>query len=367
MLVVPYLLLSLYILFIKKKDKYTWILVAIMLSFLSITSVDYADLSNYGPLFNAYNNGIVPIKINMSNLAWALLCRLFYSIGLNYRGMVIVLIFVNSLLINFAIKNLHGEINIVFGLFLLFPAVIQVVQLKFFTASTVVFFAYSVFLLNLPISLPVMIIGIILGISIHSSAAAFSILLLLLFTKLSKKIIIFASIAIAIIIGLLLNQVTIIASKFLPVVLVRRYFIDTISPSSMSWIITIASIWISSYLISYYLSNLKVKSSINPYYKNTQEKIVSNKCLLTVGMMSFCIPLLLLDRNYHRFLEFGFMIMFIIASKVLRIGRKSRKKDFAFALFLVAYLVLISTIYSPYNSVLKPLFSYEGIVNIFRG
>ena len=146
MLLSLYIIIILYLLLFRKKNNNAWVFAACMIAILSITTNDYADLVNYDPLFNYYNTSSFNFSFTMNNSIWALLCRLFYNIGFNYRGMVICLIFINYFILHFAAKNLKCDENKFFALFLIFPSIIQLVQLKFFTAFVIVTLAYSILL-----------------------------------------------------------------------------------------------------------------------------------------------------------------------------------------------------------------------------
>ena len=112
MLLFPYVIFIFYILFIKKTEKCTWVLAASLMAFLSVTSLSYADLSNYIPLFEYVNNVELYVATQTTGLIWAYLNKFFYFLGFNYRGMVVVMLFLDYYLMHNAVQRLGGNENV---------------------------------------------------------------------------------------------------------------------------------------------------------------------------------------------------------------------------------------------------------------
>ena len=364
MLVISYALIIFYIIFIKRRQKLTWLISFIILSFLSITSSFYADLDNYIPLFNFYNSKSFIEIFETINFAWALMCKIFGSMGLNYRGMVICLLLLNCFLLHRVAKNMDCNENLFFGLFLIFPAVIQMVQIKFFTGSTVVLFAYSVLIKKKKFSIPFFLIGIFLASIIHSSCMIFIFLLLVLKEKIDKRIVIITSIFMAILFRVNINWIVSISSKFLSSNMIERYLTNSVTPSTVYWIIKIFFSWVACYILSYYIS-------IQRLYKNKDgnellsDRMILNKNYMVISLLVVTLPLLFLDRNFHRFLEFGYMLLYVMLDKIINIRYFTHKK-FALLCIIIILLLIEVYIYIPFETVLNPIFSFDGFVSIVR-
>jgi len=358
MLIILYLLVSIYILFIKKNSKFTWLLVAGIIAFLSITTNFYADLDNYGPLFDYYNSGYVDINFSTTNFIWALLCKLFYMFGFNYRGMVIGLIFINYYIMHMAAKKLNCNENIFFGLFMIFPAIIQLVQLKFFTATALVIYAYSFLFEDNKLSIVKFLLLLGIAASIHSSNIIFLFLIFARKNKFNNKA--FFSLVIilfTLIITLNLNSIINISQYFVSRQQYSRYFVNTITPSSNLWIILIFLSWLGCYLVSLFISKSQV-------FEEETNKFFS-KHIISITLLLMTIPLLFIDRNMHRFLEVGYMILFIMSGFWLK-DRKMNKNRIIIMVLLIFVLFFNAYVYTPYESTIKPIFSYDGFVNIRR-
>ena len=361
-LIIPYLIIIIYILFIKKNQRFTWLLVAMCIAMLSITSSFYPDLDNYVPLFDYFNQSDVTITLSTTNYLWALLCKIFYFLGFNYRGMVICLIFVDYYILHIAAKNLNCDERIFFGLFLIFPALIQLIQFKFFTSTSIVILAYSVLIKNKKHSILFFILLMCVAMLIHNSTVVFLIFLLLKFKnkKVSTKLILVITIFMSLIFSLNIGIVDDISRLLISEKQIDRYITNTISPSSVLWIIIIYTCWLLCYIISFYILKHSKKDNVEINQILTQDIIAINLLLLT-------IPLLLLDRNMHRFIEIGYVIMFFSVSIVMNKIEKRNNKDKLMLLFMICAILIFNTIiYTPFKSVIIPIFSYDGIVNIWR-
>lgn len=364
MLIVAYIIAVFYVLFIKKTEKYTWVLAASILAFLSVTSSDYADLVNYIPLFEYVNYVDFPIAIQTTGIGWTCLNKLFYMIGLNYRGLVLLMLYVNYFIMHVAVKRLKANENLYFGLFLIFPAVIQLVQFKFFTGFCIVLLGYSLLLTSEQLPIVKYIALVVLASTIHTSCLVFLVLLLVKRKHYNRRIFIIIAALLAIIMLIFMNHIVRIASLFLNSRMVNRYLIDSITPSSLAWIIAIFSVWLISFIISkYLLSNKAFKYSANKIAQT--EGRVTDYCGMSIEILLITLPFLILDRNFHRFLEMGYSLLFVITGWYIAPPRYSRDKLIFIFIFMVL-LSLISFLYSPYSTVLRPIFTFDGFVNLRR-
>lgn len=364
MLIIPYILCILYILFIKKNTKYTWIFAASAMALLSITSANYADLSNYIPLFDYINCMDLSVAAQTTGIGWICINKFFYMIGMNYRGLVVCMLYINYFLMHLAIRRFNVNENLYFGLFLIFPAIIQLVQFKFFTAFCVSFLGYSLLITSEYYSNVKYTIYILVASLIHTSNIVF-LLFLLIKTKIYQKKTSFLFLLITtLIVMLCLNPIVSIVSRYLNPKLVDRYLTDSITPSSVMWIIAIFLVWVISFAISKFVLSKKIFACSQTSCDNS----INNKadyCGKTIEILLITLPFLLLDRNFHRFLEMGYSVLFIILGMNIAPPRYSRTKiNFIFA--IIVLLTLVSCIYCPFETVLEPIFSFDGFVDLRR-
>lgn len=364
MLIIPYVIFIFYILFIKRTEKFTWVLAAALMTFLSVTSTSYADLNNYVPLFEYVNYVELPVAAQTTGIIWACLNKLFYLLGFNYRGMVAVLLFADYYLMHNSVRRLGGNENLYFGLFLIFPSIIQLVQFKFFTASCVVFVGYSILVTSEKFPRVKYLVFIAIAILIHTSCVMFLLFLLVKLKQDDRKLFVLITVGLTLLTVICLNPIVSIVSRYLNPRLSARYLTDSITPSSLTWIVLIFIVWLMAYIVSSYLLSNRafdgttITSDDSSFY-------VANYNGIAIEILLLTLPFLLLDRNYHRYLEMGYSILFVITGMYITPPRYSRSK-LIFILVLMILLMLISYIYCPYETVLKPVFTFDGFINLRR-
>jgi len=285
-------------------------------------------------------------------------------LGLNYRGMVVGMLYMNYYLMHITIKRLKVNENLYFGMFLIFPALIQLVQLKFFTASCIVFVGYSYLVTSEHFPRVKYVAFIAIASLVHTSSVIFLLLLLVKTKKYDRKLFVLITVGLTFSIVVLLNPIVKLVSLYLDPRLVARYLTNSITPSSLLWIALIFVVWLASYLIStYLLSNKNFRYTIGNRDKCLNR--IADYCGMSIEVLLLTLPFLLLDRNFHRFLELGYSVLFVIMGMYIAPPRYSKTK-LTLVLVMSVVLVVITLIYSPYQTVLKPLLSFEGFVNLGR-
>lgn len=357
MLIIPYIFLCIYLLFFRKKDKLAWLLVALIICFLSVTSTSYADIINYEPLFNYYNLANISSNPSITNITWFILCKLFYTIGFNYRGMILCLILIDYFFLHLGLKNLKVNENVFFGLFMIFPAIIQLVQIKFFTAFSIVFFAYTILIKNKKYSTIIFILLVLLATTIHSSVLIFLILIFSKNEKVNNKVLLIVTIAMSIFISLNLGFVTNISKYFISERQYNRYILNTSSPSTPKWIFTILLVWVACLI----LSKLIVKKG--DIKDEKLSLLMKNESAITIFLLT--IPLLFIDSNMHRFIEMAYCILMTSISTIFY-NKKYTKNKLMYIFICICVFAIATLIYTPYATALHPIFSYNGFTNIFR-
>lgn len=360
MLSILYLIIVFYLLFFRKSQKFSWLIAALLIAFLSITTINYADLNNYGPVFDYCNSSAFQFSLNPTELVWAILCKIFYGLGFNYRGMIIILVIINYFLLHVACKNIKCNENKFFGLFLIFPAIIQLVQLKFFTAISIVVLAYTILLKNRNRkNILVFILLVLLAFLIHSSVIVFMILLFARNKKINGKILLPISVTMTLLVSLNLNIIVKYSKYFISTRQYERYVENTLTPSSLQWIFAIVIIWLICYISSVIVRKYVKKDRL--IEENSNYEINNNAIIL----MALTLPLLILDRNMHRFLEMGYIIL-IFTIGMIFYNKIATKNKVLIVVCATILLTITMYVYTPYETVIKPLFSYDEIIDIRR-
>lgn len=358
----------------KKNREYFWIWCAILFCVLTITSNSYADLYNYENYYDDVNIKKWPISYRAMPIGWGLLCKFFGVFNMTYRGMFTCIIFFSMFLIHRFIRKLNCNEKVFWGLFIIFPGLIQIVQLRFFLGSSIAIFAFG-FLLRENTekkkqrkNVILFIFGIILSFFIHNSCLFLAVLIFAMFFKRLNipKILAVSLLGIFILI-VLMPFVPKFLLMFIHPFYVERYFTASTSRTTTIRFIKIILIWILNVSLAYFsvFSDIKIKKNDSSIAFNS--RLVVSRCFSGICLLAFSIPLLYFDENFHRYFEIGFMFLYIIFAK-LPISENSKKKTSRHILlfFILIALLYCIYVYYPFESIVKPLFRYEGLHPIFR-
>lgn len=347
-----------------KPRKVYWLLVAAVLSIISISTETYTDIDTYTNVFDWTNES----GIYFDTIGWSFLCKVFYYLGFNYRGMIPFVIFFSVWLISRACKKIGIQEEQVLSLMLIFPGLMNVIQLKFFLAMSIVM--YSITYLQKPDEKRYIlkyILGVILAALIHS-ASIFCIVFLLAVTieRLdTSKSILYAMFALIGAVAVL-KFVPTIASKFLREEVVRRYFTGAIETSSINWIIEISIAWLLMVTVAW----LNLKSSgivVGATKKDAGDReVFLSRSFTMVCLIGISLPLLLFDQNFHRFIEIEYLIGYMICI-YCKNNIKSKKDRNGRILTILLFLIIGYSVryFVTFDRVL-PLLSWDGIVKLRR-
>lgn len=357
----------------KKRKRFFWLWCFALMAFLSITSDTYADVEMYTTVYDAINiHGFKRGQLDDVSLIWYLLCQICGWAGLNYRGMIVVVLFISVLIVHLALRRIDASENAFWGLFLLFPGILHIVQIKFFLGSAIVFYSVT-FLLNTEKKYIYYLSGIMLAYLTHSSTIVF--LLLLLVPHINKSTVkkyIGYTVAILLALIVLMKYIPDIASHFISEARVQRYFYTTISTMTVIGAVKVGFIWLSivglvflcikwggmmgsnetllvrSLFKRHHAISVSITSFINLYF--------GSLCLLGTTLI-----LMYYDANFFRLVELGYMLGFVVASRYISSNHKNR------AIIIVLFIVILIfavTVYAPVESVIKPLFTFDRFVSL---
>lgn len=224
MFFVIFLLLALGALAVKNNIKYYDLTVIVFACILTYFGKNVADFDNYENVYNIISLGSVYTDIG---LGWYYLCRVGAFLGLNYLQFKVLIIFLSFLLIrstvNYYIKGQRARI-ILWGVVLLYPALIELVQVRFLLGEAVTIYALR-FLNRRDFKNTVIYLIFVAGAYIIHSACAFYLLFVLvgIFEKIKKLLavfVVFLSVFIFFGKGIIIK----IASMILNSARVERYF-----------------------------------------------------------------------------------------------------------------------------------------------
>lgn len=350
--------------FLGRDKKYFWLWCALLFVLITNTSENFADYNNYEMIFMRIAGGEKSIAYFGITKGWYYLNRIFYSLGLSYRGMHAIIVIISFYLLHRFVCTIMCKESIFWGLFIVFPGLVQVVQLRFFLGTAIIFFSLGYFIRNEKWGLSKFAIGVLIASFVHLACALFAVFfLIILYEKMNIKKAVSITIMGVLIIILFISYVPPIVSRYIPRVKYERYFLSSITTSSSTWLITITLIWALSVLIGVFCMN-KLKRCTAVLVDEEEENIFADviaprmvKCII---LLVLTLPLLLFDMNFHRFIEMGYMILYVLIARLWKRWRiKYQVKCWYLFLFLCC-LVWVTDVYTPFKTIIKPFFSWSG-------
>lgn len=356
---------------VKKKvelRKVYWILAWLMLAFISISTKTYTDVDIYTNIFNWTNAE----RVNYGTFGWSMLCRLFYYLGLNYRGMIPVILLISVFVVSRACRRINIDEDSLISLMLIFPGIMNVIQLKFFLAYSIIIYSVTFLQRNEKKSIFKYVVGILLATSIHSASAFCLVyLLVILFERVDiQKSILYTLVGVVIVI-ISLRIVPSLAAKFLNAQVVIRYFTGAVEVSSLNWIAEISLAWIFMVGIIWILIcsgaiKISKQDSNNQNIERNKEALLVSRSFTIVSLNGLILPLLVFDQNFHRFIEIEYMIgyeliIFYFRNKLVK---KISNKCIIICILLCAIIYCIRY-FVPFDRVM-PMFLLDEIVQMFR-
>lgn len=369
MLILLYVITIIMSLIIKDK-KSNWMIYAGTLCLLLWTSKGtYADFVGYYDIFERIN--VTGFNVVGATPGWFILCRLFGILGFNYYGMSLILTFVACLLLHKLFSKFDANENVIWAVMLVFPLLINGIQIRFFFAMAIVTFGLKYLIFNNKFALLKYSICVLLASTIHSAAIIFIILILVLLYekfRIKTNIVITVFVFGATVVGV--RVVPLLAKIFLHQSQYDRYIANSYTRTSFKWTFAIVFCWMIT-LFLFKTINLITPIEIRKEYRELKYDIIYKRLLTILFLLGLTLPLLVYDRNFHRFIQLGYIIdaiTFGIYWKYMGL-KKYNYAGIRWKAFILFVLFFIPAIYSfefvPVNAI-APLFKIVGFPSIFR-
>ena len=313
------------------------LLTIIFLGWLSLITINIADFSSYQGIYYAISKD----QLYQTGYGWYLLNSIGRNLGLTYIQFKTILVVVDLILLFITIKYFVGRnLNYIWALYLLYPSLINVTQIRFAFAMSLVLFGL-IFLFKKKLwSTIVYIFLVLIAISIHTGTAYY--LLFLLIPIIEKKERLFSWILIIVTICLipfknLLQQIVSIFANNRQI----SYFDNSQSlGSTLIMIGVIIAFWLLSnhldMLIEHAPQITKREKSLSKFIRNI------NLCML------FILPLLPLSIELARVQRISWVLfyiqlsIFLVTKEDLILGGiKLNSKAFGLIIGLFGFFVLI--------------------------
>lgn len=351
-----------------KTKRFFWIWCAFLFCVFLCTSKTYADFDNYSTYYNMIGNSIDSVQYMEFPIGWLIINKIFYCIGLSYRGAIVLIIFLSCFLMHLFFDKFYCKESIIWGLFLIFPAVIQCIQIRFFLATAICVFGMNFLLSNKKYRTFKYIITVMIATLFHTGAMMLLIYCLIKpFEENNIKNPILCSVVGSILICVSLKVIKTFAAKFVPSMRFARYFGKYAEKSPMNRYFYVISLWLLSVILANYIKKYINNRNIIKITKlgENLEK-TSNRLVIIISFTGLTIPFLFFDASFHRYFEVSYILVYIlIAIWYSNSNVKTITKWFYICAFS-CMVIFLTRIYYTWDTVLIPFFSFDGIFSLIR-
>lgn len=145
----------------------------IVISFVGVLTYISTNVADFNSYRNIYYN-IAPGKYYETGYGWYVINNFGRNLGLDYAGLKACLVVIGTLLIMSTVRYFLGHNpNMFWGLYLLYPALIDLIQIRFFTALCIVVFALRFLAGDKLRGIVTYVLLVIVAVSIHTSTGFF--------------------------------------------------------------------------------------------------------------------------------------------------------------------------------------------------
>lgn len=286
--------------FVLKKFKIMNVLVIAYLAYLVSVSIFIPDFQNYEYIYEHIN----PSQTFGMGMGWYWLNNLGRGLNLTYAQFRTILLLISLTLISLAIYYFLGTSpNMLWSLYLLYPAFLDMVQIRFFFAMSISFFALIFLEKQKKWSILIFLLLIFIAMKIHSSNAFYFLFIGIPLIRKHEKLMIIMISALTLLLipfrGPLENIVSVFASER------QTYYFTT----NASWIVILLFdvLIIVFCLITYKINNIIETASDF----DLKEKRLGYLCSGINLVMLFLVPLSWVSSEFLRLQRISWIFMYM--------------------------------------------------------
>lgn len=314
-----------------------------LLFMICLVSKDIPDMENYGDYYNAIGSGD---RNTFLGYGWLLLCIIGNKYQLSYVAFKSILYLITCGLVYQTIGKIVAdskEKNLVFVIYLIFPGLLDLIQIRFFLASTIILYNLVVFLKKQNIKNGIKyVIATAIAFTIHSSSIFCLVFLFIPLLKYMKLKTIFITVCIASFGFIIVSP----AIKDVLIAVLPDYQADRINSYFSSGHIKLIAlvIYSSLFFLQYLLSYIMYRSNV---LDDEDKKLMRDVCILNT-LLLLSIPLVYISSDFLRLqrpyllLNTALIIKNYKSSKSIKIELASIYTRYSslYAITIVAYVIL---------------------------
>ncbi|MCM1284296.1 MAG: EpsG family protein [Clostridium sp.] len=320
MLLVIYLFLAFFPFLFGAKNNYKYydVFVMMIISVLLYCSQGLPDFSVMDNVYETIKNGVIYTDTGMG---WFLICKLGCWLGIERYKTLMTVIFVFSLIlvrstINYYVTS-YRDRAMIWGMFLIYPVMVEGVQIRFFLAESIVLFGVR-YITNRSKSKNILFLLLVfLAATIHSSMMVYVIMWLCVTLREIKGMVpFFSTIGVLFTLGSW-DFIRKIASFFVNSTRINVYFYGLNSPQLLACIV-------------YIVFTIIFICIAHALYKRQKELQLSEKDSLFIQLFysitiltCMIIPFTWMDVNFFRVQRICWIMLYIASAIIKKYGRSS--------------------------------------------
>lgn len=304
-------------LFVKLRTKVFDYLVIGLIACLMMFATNVPDFDNYSTVYNYIGTGA---RYTDTGFGWLFLCRLGNRLGLNYKSFSIALVVISGLLIANAVRyflNNKRSRNYVWALYLVFPALLDAVQVRFFLAEAIIVFAMRYLMKKELKGYIIYMVLCFIATMIHTSVVLYFVFLLIpVFHKIRRYIVGLTGV-LTVVMTVGRNQILKMAPVFANQLRLERYFnrIDAVGPFGIvAYTFTLIAFWYIAKCAYDHTKSSNCGLSVLQYTEIFYQ--------ITV-LIWIVLPLTFFDTNFFRIQRPLWILLYILIALMRDCGIKS--------------------------------------------
>lgn len=324
---------------IKKDSKVLFYITFIFLWILMAFNYNNADYKMYENLYNLYGNSS---NLMSAEILFQLFCKLGCYFGINYKVFIIIYSTITILLLASSFKNLTNNCNLVVGLYMIFPFLLDAVQIRHFMAIALIIFGLKYLITDNNKDIWKYIVCNIIAIGFHYVAAYFLLFIIVKFFN-NKKVLLFCILLDLILVMLIISGIGVtILGYFLPARKVEAYFLNYEFKTSNLIMFVATIIQILTVIYAYILKSIWQKRYNNKIYEENdnieREKRTVDLILKINNLSLLLIPTFFFNIQLFRISRTILILDYVLLS--ITLGKKNRKDDILLLAFTFIVIIL---------------------------
>lgn len=345
---------------IRSRSRIIFFLMSILLIFLLGGSLYNSDRLAYEQYYYGLKTGTSFLKFE---IGFELLCRIALFFGFSFQILLFIIAIAGMVLIGVTIKKFTPNITVVLVLYLIYPFILETVQIRNFIAASIIIFAFQ-YIVAYEKNFKKYFILVIIASLFHTSALIYFAAYLIQVRNTKKM---FYTVLLITILSIILFPLMVdVLSLFTTSEKVIAY--TTTSTSYLTKFVILIYFAISLLLVKYSIKiveandarikgDLRIKN-VSTYQRSRTIKPLDTAAIMKINIMCMMVMCFLLNNlNFIRVYRNVFLLNYILFSICMVLLSKDKKVFYFLAILIYTIITcILFTVLAYASDVIKPFF-----------